>query len=68
MVLLKCQLQGMERFVRADTFDGGDFAAVGLRGKEQTGAHRTAVEHDRASAAHAMLAADVSSDQAEIVA
>ena len=35
MVLLKCQLQGMERFIRADAFDGGDFGAVGLGGKEQ---------------------------------
>ena len=68
MVLLKCRLQRMQRFVRADAFNGGDFGAVGLRGEEQTGAHRPAIEHDRARAAHAMLTADMGSDQAEIVA
>ena len=34
MVLLKCELQGMERFVRPDPFDGGDFGAIGLRSEE----------------------------------
>ena len=68
MVLLKCRLQGMERFVRADAFDGGDFGAVGLDGKKQARTHGPAVEHHRASAAYAMLAADMSSKQAEIVA
>src|SRR5438094_1986317 len=68
MVLLKCQLQGMERFVRADAFDGGGCGAVGLAGKEQARTHGPAVEHHRASAAYAMLAADMSSKQAEIVA
>lgn len=68
MLLLKCQLQRMERFVRADAFDSSDFGLVGLRGKEQTGAHRAAVEHHRASAADPVLTADVGSDQAEIVA
>jgi hypothetical protein len=67
MVLLKCQLQRMERLVRADAFDGGDFGAVGLRSKEQTRAHRPAIEHHGASTAHTMLAADMSSNQAEVV-
>jgi hypothetical protein len=67
MVLLKCQLQGMERFVRSDAFDGGNFGAVGLRSEKQAGAYRPAVEHDRARAAHTMLTADMSSKQAEIV-
>jgi hypothetical protein len=58
----------MERFVRPDAFDGGDFRAVGLAGEEETGAHRAAVEYHRASTANAMLAADMGSDQAEIVA
>jgi len=44
------------------------FGAVGLRGEEQTRAHRPAIEHDRARAAHAMLATDMGADQAEIVA
>src|SRR5439155_27158017 len=67
MVLLKCQLQGMERFVRPDAFDGGNFGAVGLRSEEQTGPHGTSIEHHGASAAHTMLAADMSSNQAEVV-
>ena len=57
----------MERFVRANAFDRDNLRAVGLGGKEQTGAHRPAVEHNRASAAYAVLAADMGSDQTEIM-
>jgi len=51
----------------SDAFDGGDFGAVGWAAKSKTSAP-SAVEHHRASAADAMLAADVSSDQTKIVA
>jgi hypothetical protein len=68
MVLLKCQLQRMEFSLRPNPFDGGDFATVGLGGKEQARAHRAAVEQNGARAAHTMLATYMSSDQAEIVA
>jgi hypothetical protein len=39
-----------------------------LHGEEQAGAHRLAVEQDRASAANAMLATNVRSRESEIVA
>src|SRR5207253_8962903 len=58
----------MKRFVRADDVDSQDLGAIGLRSEEQTGTHGTSIEHHGASAAHAMLAADMGSDQAEIVA
>src|SRR5262245_21495683 len=68
MMLVKCHLQRMEFSLRPNPFNGGEFAAIGLRGEEQAGTHRAAVEQDRACAAHAMFAADVSPDQTDIVA
>jgi len=68
MMLVKCHLQRMEFSLRPNPFNGGDFAAIGLRDEEQAGTHRAAVEQDRACAAHAMFAADVSPDQTDIVA
>src|SRR5262249_16597584 len=58
----------MERLVRANALDRDNLRAVDLSGKEQTGAHRPAVEHHRTSPAYAMLAPDMGSHQAEIVA
>ena len=68
MILPKSLLQRMQRFVCADTFDGGDFGTVSLGSEEQTGAHRAAVEQHRASAAYAVFAPDVGSNQTEIMA
>ena len=42
--------------------------SVGLHREHQAGAHRLAVEEDRAGAADAVLAADVRAGQAELVA
>ena len=66
-MFLKELLQGMQRFVCADSLDGSDIRPVGLRGKQQTGAHRAAIEHYRASAAHAMFTTNMGSNQTEIM-
>ena len=68
VVLLKRLLQRMERLIRREPFNGENLFAVGLGGKEQTGTNRATIEQHRAGAAHAVLAADVGSDQAEIMA
>ena len=53
---------------RRQPLDRRQLAAVGLHGEHQAGAHRLAVEQDRAGAAHAVLAADVGAGQAQLVA
>src|SRR5262245_17016738 len=58
----------MECLVRANALDRDNLRVVRLSGKEQTGAHRPAVEHNRASPAYTMLAADMGSHQTKIVA
>src|SRR5262245_53084808 len=58
----------MERLVRANTLDRDTLRDVELSGTEQTAAQRPAVEHHRTSPAYAMLAPDMGSHQAEIVA
>jgi hypothetical protein len=49
------------------TFDGHDFGAIGLDGKHQTCAHRSAVEQNGTGTAYAVFASDVGSDQFQIV-
>src|SRR5204862_2405445 len=49
-------------------FDGGEGMAVRLHGEHDARAHRLAVEEHRAGAAHAVLAADVSAGQVQLVA
>jgi hypothetical protein len=68
VMLLKRLLQGMKRLIRPEPFDRENLLSVGLDGKQQTGTNRAAIEHHGASAAHPVLATDVSSDQAEIMA
>ena len=51
-----------------EAFDRGHAVTVGLHGEHQARAHRLAVEQHRARAAHAVLAADVRSGQAKLVA
>ena len=49
-------------------FDGAQIGAVALDGELRAAAHRPAVDHHRARAAHAVLATDVSAVEAELVA
>jgi hypothetical protein len=67
MRFLKATLKGVKILHRAQSFDGGDFVAVGLHGKHQTGADWLSIEQDCARAANAVLAADVGSRQTEVV-
>ena len=52
---------------RGETFDSRHVVALGLDGEHQARAHRRSIQQNRAAAAHAMLAADVGSGQAEVV-
>ena len=48
--------------------DGAELVAIRLDREEEAGAHRLAVELDRAGAADAVLAADVGAGQPRLVA
>ena len=52
----------------ARPFDGGDAVAVRLHGVHQARAHRRAVEHHRAGAADAVLAADMRAGEIQVLA
>src|SRR5215510_10362133 len=54
-------LHWMQPVAVSQAFDGPDLLAVGLHGEHQAGAHRFAIDNDRASAAHTMLATDMGS-------
>src|SRR5882672_6910292 len=61
-------LQHAHRPVRlGETLDGGDAVAVRLHCVHEAGAHGLPVEHHRARAADAVLAADVRSREAQLV-
>jgi hypothetical protein len=69
MTLMKGLLHGVERRTRrGEPFDCRHLVPFGLDGKHQARAHGRPIEQDGAAAAHAVLAADVGSGQAEIVA
>src|SRR5262249_40996086 len=59
--------QRMQVFALGQTFDGADRLAVGLHGEHQATANRSTVDQNRAGAAHAMLASDVSAGEAAIL-
>src|SRR5438132_695561 len=66
--LVEGLLNGMERgAVRGQALDGRDLVALRLDGEHQAGADRHAVEKYRAAPAHAVLAADVRTGEAEVV-
>ena len=67
-MLFKRLLQGIERAVLSKPFDRDDLALVGLHREHQAGAHRLAVKLHRATAAHAMLAANVRPGQGQFMA
>ena len=65
---LECLLQiGNDAGIR-DAFDGFDFGAVALHGKDEAAAHHLAVDQHRAGAADAVLAADMAAGQSQILA
>ena len=67
--LAEAVLQHAQRAVGLrQALDRGDAVAVRLHREHQAGAHRLAVEHDRARAADAVLAADVRAGEAQILA
>src|SRR5713101_5406141 len=67
--LAEAVLQDAKRSVRfGEAFDGGDAVAVRLHRVHEAGTHRLAVEHHRACAADAVLAADVRAGEAKVLA
>jgi len=60
----KSFLQRRKGVGRAEALDRFDLRAVRLYGEHQAGAHRAPVDYDRASAADAMLAAEMCSGEA----
>src|SRR5262245_16411616 len=58
----------MERAVLRQAFDGGDFAAISLDGKERAGFDGLAVEQDRAGAAAGGCATYVRAGGLEMIA
>ena len=58
----------MQLVAVAEPFDGADVLALRLHREHQAGAHRLAVEDDRAGAADAVLAADMRAGLPAIVA
>ena len=52
----------------AGPLDRGDAVAVGLRGEDEAGPDRLAVEQDGAAAADPVLAAEMSAGQVQLVA
>lgn len=66
---MKGLLEGMERAIGGcEAFHRGDVGAVGLDSKHQAAARRHAVNKNGASAADAMLTADMSTCQLEFAA
>ena len=62
-------LHGMERLAIArQAFDRRHVVALGLYGKHQARPHRHSVEEHGATAAHAVLAADMRAGEPEVVA
>jgi hypothetical protein len=60
MFISQCLLNRMQGAVGwRQSLHGGDLAASGLDRQHQTRAHSQSINDDRASAAHAMLAADM---------
>src|SRR6202140_5368886 len=69
MIALQRRLQNAEPVCRRrEPFHGAELAAVDLRGQGEAGARRLAVDRDGAGAAHAVLAADMGSGGADLVA
>ena len=62
------RLHWMQRAVLRESFNGGDFRALGLYREDVAGFDRAAVQVDRAGAALSRVAADVRACQAELVA
>ena len=60
MLIAHGLLHWMQRSVRiCEAFHRADAGAVGLHCQKQTRAHRLAIQHDRARATHAVLAAQM---------
>ena len=70
VLLVEGLLDGMQVFeaVNGEALDREEIMAIRLHREHQAGAHGLAVEQDGASAAHAVLAADVGAGQAEVLA
>src|SRR5436190_15144214 len=67
--LVKRLLHRVQRLaVAGEAFDRGHLVALGLDREHETRPHGRAVEQHGAASAHAVLASDVSSGQAEVVA
>ena len=58
----------MKLAVSAQSFHGQNFATVGVDGQKRTGAHRLAVEQQRASAADLNIATELRAGQTELLA
>jgi hypothetical protein len=56
-------LHGMKLTVLRQTFNGGNFRAIGLDGQQRAGLYRLTVEHNGAGAADRCFAADVCAGQ-----
>src|SRR3990170_4708862 len=67
VVVEKGLLNRMELFSLCQTFDGGDFGAIGLNREEDARANDSPIQKYGAGAAHAMLAAQVHPGKAEIL-
>ena len=63
----KCFLQRMQRAVASESLHRDNLGPVDLHRKQQARLARLAVEQHRASAAHAMLAADMRSGETDVI-
>ena len=61
-------MQRREVGVVGEPFDGYDLGALGLHGEHEAGAHRRAIDDNRAGAAHAVLAADMGASEPQMMA
>jgi hypothetical protein len=66
MVIEEGLLERMERFSLRQTLNGSDFAAAGLNGQKDAGAHDGAIQKHGAGPARAMLASQIDAGKAEI--
>jgi hypothetical protein len=68
MALAERFLDGMQIFRCAQPLDGRDLVAIGLHGEHQAGTDRLAVEQDSAGTTYPVLATDMRTSQAQVVA
>jgi hypothetical protein len=67
MRLVKCLLDGVEPIRRSEPFDGRDLGSLDLGSQRQTRPRRLSIEEHGATAADALLAANVRPAQAQVV-